>query len=169
MKELADQKIEDYTLWEGTYNPKNIKQCIAEGHHRIIQYAKDNNLESVFFGEDDMRFTSPNSYKYFISQIPKSYDLFFSIIYAGKIENNRVMNGFSGGFTLLNMHNRFYQTFLDMPTTEHVDRYCGNFCHQYEYYVVPEYCAEQRGGMSHQLKRSMFYDAYLRDKTAYNG
>lgn len=165
--ELKNQNITDYSLIPGFYDPINTKQAIHKGHHAIVQMAKDKGYENVLIAEDDCCFTSPNSFQYFLSQIPKSYDLFFSLIYAGDIVNNRVMNGFSGGCTLYSIHSRFYDVFLEQALNSHVDRELGNLCFKYEYFVVPQYCVVQRGGWSFNLKQSMFYDAYLVDKKLY--
>ncbi len=167
IKELESQNITQYTLVPGTYNSSNTKKEISKGHHKIVQNAKDLGLSMCLIAEDDLQFTSPNSWKYFLSQIPESFDLFFGLIYAGNIEDNRVVQGFSGGMTLYAISSRFYDTFLEQPIDTHVDRNLGNFCHLHEFKVIPEYCVIQRGGMSHQLKRHMVYDDYLVDKKIY--
>lgn len=169
MSELINQGITSYTIWEGEYNPKNTKEAISKGWHRMVQYAKDNNLPSIICCEDDIKFTHPNSYQYFLSQIPKSYDLFFGLIYAGEIKDNRVVNGFSGGMTLISIHSRFYDTFLSLPINAHVDREAGNLSHKYEFYLCEPQVVTQRGGYSFNLKRTMFYHEYLRGKVMYNG
>lgn len=169
MGELIEQNITHYHIWDGFYDHKNVKQAISKGHHRIVQYAKDNNLPYIIVSEDDLKFTSPNSWRYFLSQIPESFDLFFGLIYSGNVVENRVMQGFSGGMTLYAISSRFYDTFLEQPTDTHVDRNLGNLCHLYEFKVIPEYCVEQRGGMSHNLRRDMTYEPYLIGKSMYEG
>lgn len=167
LKELEEQGITDYSLIDGFYEPYNTKLAIHKGHRRIVELAKAQRLPHCVIGEDDLKFTSPKSYEYFISQIPASYDLFFALIYSGTIENNRVMNGFSGGMTLYSIHSRYYEEFLNLPLDTHVDRECGLNCYNHEFYVVPEYCVTQRGGYSMNLRQSMTYEVYLQGKKLY--
>lgn len=167
LKELDEQNIKDYTIIGGHYDLINTKRAISKGHHLIVQLAKDRGFENVIIAEDDIQFTSQGAWKYFLSQIPKSYDLFFGLIYHGEIKENRVVNGFSGGMSLYVCHSRFYDTFLEQPIDAHVDRNLGNLCCNYEFKVIPEYCVTQRGGYSMNLKREMYYHEYLRDKKLY--
>lgn len=169
MIELKQQGITDYSLIEGYYVPENVKLAIHKGHRKIVQHAKEQGYKNCLVAEDDIKFTHPCSFKYFLSQIPESYDLMMGLIYAGTIEDNRVLNGFSGGMTLYSISSRYYQEFLDLPIDTHIDRECGLSCFNHEFYVVPEYCVIQRGGYSHQLRQVMYYDVYLDGKVLYSG
>lgn len=169
MEELKTQGISDYKIWDGIYNPDNTKQAIHLGHRQIVQYAKDNNLPRVVISEDDIRFTHPNSYNYFLSQIPESYDLFCGLVYSAEMQGDRVMNGASGIMTLFVVNERFYDFFLSMDTNNHVDREAGLTAFKHEYYVCQPMMVEQRGGYSHNLRQQMFYDTYLEGKKLYEG
>jgi len=164
LKELEEQGIDNFKLIDGFYDPKNIKQAIHRGHNRIVEMAKAQKLPYCIMAEDDIVFTAPGAYEYFLSQIPESFDLFFGIIYHGEIIENRVVNGFSGGCSLYVVHSRFYDTFLEQPTDTHIDRQLGNLCHNHEFYVVDEYVVTQRGGYSFNLARDMVYSDYLQGK-----
>lgn len=165
--ELKEQGINDFVLHPGIYNPDNPKKAIHEGHRDIVQLAKDNNWENVIIAEDDIKFTNPNSWQYFLSQIPEVYDLFFGLLYQGEIKDNRVVNGFNGCMTLYVVHNRFYDTFLSQPVDTHVDVQLGNVCFQHEFKIIPQYCVIQRGGYSLNRREIQFYDVYLENKTLY--
>ena len=170
MKQLASNNITHYTIWEGYDEPKNVKQAISKGHRHIIGLAREQGLKNCIIAEDDVCFTHPNSYQYFLDQTPDDYDLFFGLVYSGNVnEENRVMTGMSGIMTLYNINSRFYDFFLDQPNDQHIDRWFGNFCHQYKFYVVPKYCVYQLGGYSDNLKRKMWYDVYLDGKELYKG
>ena len=167
MQELSMQGITDYVIHPGIYNPDNPKKVIHEGHRKIVQLAKDNEQDFCIICEDDIKFTCANSWKYFLSQIPESFDLFFGLIYQGEIKDNRVLNGFSGGMTLYVVHSRFYDTFLSQPIDTHIDRQLGNLCYLYDFKVIPQYCVIQRGGYSIQRREINFYDVYLEKYTLY--
>lgn len=146
-------------VWEGIETEKTPAQNINKAHKRIVQWAKDNKQKRVCICEDDCIFSSPNAFKYFISQIPESYDLFFTMLYSAQITDNRLMNGFSG-LTCYMVHERFYDFFLSLPDHVHIDRWLGTFCHEKEYYVVEPYVAKQMGGFSDNLQRNMMYTVF---------
>lgn len=165
MAELAAQNITDYTIIEGFYNPDNTKEAISKGHKLIVRLAKEQGLSNVIVAEDDICFSSPNSYKYFLSKIPEDYDLFFGLVYAGEVnEDYRVMNGMSGTHTLLSINSRFYDFILSQPDDVHIDRNLGQYAFEKKYYVIDKMVCYQRGGFSHNLRQTMFYDVYLEGK-----
>lgn len=161
-KEFAEQGITDYKIWEGITTEPTSAQNINLAHKQIVRWAKENNLESVLIAEDDICFTAKGAWQYFLSQFPKSYDLFFSMIYSAEVKDNRILNGFSG-LTMYAVHSKFYDFFLSIPDHVHIDRWLGQSAFAKEYYIVPEYCTYQSGGYTDNLKRVMYYDAYLLD------
>lgn len=169
MDELSKQGITDYSIIEGFYDPKNTKQAIHKGHRLIVELAKKQNLPFVLIAEDDIVFTHPNSFNYFISQIPESYDIFSGLVYSASMEGNRIMNGGSGMTSLYVVDRRFYDFFLSMNINNHVDRELGLTAYKHEYYVCQPMPVIQRGGFSINKKQVLFYDAYLKERELYNG
>ena len=167
--EIKEQGITEFTLVPGEYDPVNTKKAIHLGHRKIVQYAKDNNLNRIVIAEDDFCFTHPNSFNYFISQIPKSYDIFSGLVYSASMQENRIMNGGSGMTSLYIVNSRFYDFFLSMDIDNHVDRELALTAFKHEYFIVEQMCVTQRGGFSHQLRQNMWYDAYLEGKEMYKG
>lgn len=119
-KELSEQKIEDYEFWDGFYLP-SVVESINAAHKQIVSYAKLAQWPSVTICEDDIKFTDPNSWKYYQSQLPEDYDIFLSMIFMGEIDENNVVKAFTG-LTLYTVHERFYDTFLSVPKDQHIDR-----------------------------------------------
>lgn len=169
MDELSKQGITDYSVIEGFYDPKNTKQAIHKGHKKIVQQAKDKGYNSCLIAEDDIVFTHQNSFNYFISQIPESYDIFSGLVYSASMEGNRIMNGGSGMTSLYVVDSRFYDFFLSMNIDNHVDRELALTAYKHEYYVCQPMPVIQRGGFSINKKQTLFYDAYLQGKKLYNG
>lgn len=165
--ELQEQGITEFTLVPGEYDPANTKKVIHKGHREIVQKAKDLGLSKVLIAEDDIKFTHPNSFDYFISQIPESYDIFSGLVYSASMQENRIMNGGSGLTSLYVVNSRFYDFFLSMDIDNHVDRELALTAFKHEYYVVNEYVCVQRGGYSIQRRESLFYDVYLEGKQLY--
>lgn len=168
-KQAAEQGFK-INFWDGiTISQTQPYTNISRAHKQIVRQAKATNMKSVIIMEDDCLFTHPNSFKYFISQIPANYDLFMGLIYAGHIENNRVLNGFSGGLTLYSIQNHFYDIFLSADENDHIDRWCGKIAHLQNYIVCHPYVVTQSGGYSDNLRRQMTYDNYLIGKEIYKG
>lgn len=163
LKEIEGQSEPiQISFFEGVHEKKNTKKAICEGHQRIVKFAQENNLPNIIICEDDLRFTSPNSFKYFLSQIPKSYDIFCAMTYVcTKKEENRLLGPFSGGLTLYSVHSRFYEAFLEINPNVHLDRYLGEISPDFEIYECPLVPAFQSGGLSDRSNQVMSYEIYL--------
>jgi len=166
--ELKKKGIKDYSIIEGFYDAKNTKQAIHKGHRMIVELAKKNNMPFCIVAEDDIVFTHQNSFNYFISQIPESYDIFSALVYSATMEGDRIMNGGSGMTSLYIVNSRFYDFFLSMNIDNHVDRELAITAFKHEYYVCNPMVVIQRGGYSIQKRQILYYDEFLRDKKMYN-
>lgn len=171
IKESQEQGF-DIRWWEGerAESRKDAKRAICTGHKRIIQYAKDEGLPSIIVGEDDLIFFAPGAFKYFVDSIPNDYDLFMAVIYNGSLEPEtfRVLNGFSGGMSLYVCHERFYDFILnEVPDDCHIDRFCGDHSHRHKYYQCNPIVGHQSGGVSDNLRKVMYYDAYLEGRSIF--
>lgn len=145
--------------WDAIVLP-NVVQAISLSHKKIIQWAKDNNLEEVAIAEDDIEFTSLNSYKYFIENKPDDYDIFLGNYYSGVLLPDKTLHGFSG-FTLFMCHSRYYDKFLETPVTKNIDaaqRGKGRFV------VCSPEVAKQISGYSFHRKKIVDDDHYLKDR-----
>lgn len=144
--ELSEQEIEGMR-WDGIIYGESFTQKkigINLAHKKIIQYAKENKLPYVRIAEDDLRFFKGDAWKFYLDNQPESFDIYFGMIYLGKIgENNRLLSEASG-FTLYTVHERFYDAFLGVPEKGHIDRTVTALYKDYEFYVCPEFVCEQR-------------------------
>lgn len=144
-------------VWEGMIIRGNNKMAINKSHKQIVQYAKDNGLLSVTIAEDDCRmFGDGGAWKYYLSQIPEQYDIFFSMYYAAdSIEGNRITGNFSG-MTLYTVHNSFYDVFLSRPDDIHIDRnMLGDIAKDYKFIFCDKVIAEQCGGKSNNTQTTV--------------
>ena len=124
MQELETQEITNYALWDGIHLP-SIKESINEAHKQIVRYAKLAEFGEVIIAEDDVKFSRPGAWQYFLSQKPKDYDIFLGGIFLGDPDENGIVKDFTG-MTLYSVHNRFYDTFLSIPADDHIDRALAN-------------------------------------------
>jgi len=123
MKEIETQGITNYELWEGIYLP-SIVQSINTAHRQIVEYARLAEFGEVVIAEDDIKFSSPGAWQYFLSQKPKEYDIFLGGIFLGDPDENNIVKDFTG-MTLYSVHSRFYDRFLSIEPSEHIDRALG--------------------------------------------
>lgn len=169
MKELEEQEITDYTIIEGIENFLVFRD-ISNSHKKIIRLAKQQKISNCIVAEDDIKFTSKGAWKYFLSQIPKSYDIFFASLYEGKVDdNNRLLasekqKDMLSGLTLYSISERFYDTFLNISDMNHLDKNIGVLADKYEFYVCPEFCAIQMNGYSDNKKIHCNYDHYMKGR-----
>jgi hypothetical protein len=144
-QEFKEQGIES-NRWEGIIYGETFterRKGVNAAHRQIVQYAKDNKLPYIIIAEDDIRFFQGESWKFYLDNMPKSFDIYLGMIYTGKIENNRLASAASG-FILYTVHERFYDTFLSCPVDKHIDRELTNNFNKYEFMVCPEFVCEQR-------------------------
>lgn len=166
MEEMNTQGI-PYKEWEGIiYKPAHTG--ISKAHKQIVSWAKFTGKPFVAIAEDDIKFSCPGAWKYFLSKIPKSFDLYCGLIYDGEVDptNNRIITtrGMSGTNTLYIIHSRFYDFFLSIDESKHLDRELGRFSNINEYYVCHPMVCTQMGGYSDNHRRDLTYDVYLKGK-----
>lgn len=168
LKQLQAQQISFFSIWEGVDDKKNTKQAIHDGHRRIVQMARNNNFANVIIAEDDIVFSAPGAWQYFLSQIPADYDFFTGLVYQAKMdEQYRILSGMSGTHTLYSMHHRFFDFFLSQPTDSHVDRNLGQYAADFKYYQCHPMVCTQSGSYSDNKKRALNYDPYTVGKSFY--
>lgn len=172
MEEMNLQNIA-YKVWPGvtTYQEYTNHRNISEAHKNIVRDAQENGLPQVIIAEDDIKFSHPKSWKYYLSQMPEQFDLYCGVIYAGEVDpqTNRIVStkGMSGTNTLYTISERFYSFFLATDNSKHLDRELGRFGNINEYYVCNPMVCFQSGGFSDNHKRELHYDEYLRDIKLY--
>lgn len=152
--------IQEGDLTDEVFRCKNISRAFK----KIVQYAKEERLASVTIAEDDVLFTSTNSWRYYLENIPDDYDLYLGGIYAGRLDGNRIVDGYSGN-TLVTVHERFYDFFLQVDPDDHLDRALGKFCAEKKYIVSLPFVCKQIGGYSENKKKFITteYSMYEQD------
>lgn len=157
-------------FWEGIEIRTDRKQGICLSHKAIVKNAKECGMKMVAICEDDLIFNkSPDgklAWEYFLEQIPEDFDLFFSMCYVGVVENNRLKSVFSG-MTMYVVHERFYDFFLSLPDSCHIDRELGLYANQFKYLVCEKFCCFQDGSKSDNNFMTCDYTPYLAGRKIY--
>lgn len=123
--QLDEQKIYDYKIWPGIIDRDNPKRGIAKAHKQIVQWAKDQGLDSIIIAEDDLKFTAPGAFDFFIKNEPTNFDIYLGGITYGKINRNGSVNDFAG-MHLYKIKQKFYDAFLLTPEEKDIDRSLAN-------------------------------------------
>lgn len=156
-KELQEQGITNFKVWDGIKIPQLPFTGISMSHKRIIQDAKDRGLNRCVIAEDDIYFSCLHSWEYYLDNVPESFDLYFGCVYDSTInDDGRILFGFAG-LTLYMVHEKFYDTFLSMNPMNNLDRELGKFAWKYRYMVCPQFVAHQRDGFSDHKKENATY------------
>lgn len=151
-------------FWEGDLTDNVFRASnVARAFKKIVSYAKEERLPYITIAEDDIVFTSRESWKYYLDNWPDDFDMYLGGIYAGRLDGNRIIDGYSG-HTLVTIHERFYDVFLrDDPSELHLDRSLGKLCSQYKFIVTIPFVVKQLGGYSENKKKVQTYEMYEKD------
>lgn len=132
-------------FWEGEIFRGNFfdgRIGVNRAFKKIVRWAKENNLERVTIGEDDLLFSSPGAWQYYLDNIPENYDLYLGGIYDGQISEGRIVKGYSG-HTLITINKSFFGFFLSADENIHIDRWCGQYCAEKKYLVCDPFVVSQ--------------------------
>lgn len=125
---------------------------VMRAHKNVVRFAKDNDLEKVIVGEDDIRFSAKGAWEYYLSSMPDDFDVYLGMIYCGNIPDNRVTTNFAG-LQLYTVHKRHYDFFLDAPETMHLDMYLGEWAYKHDYFVCDPFVCYGEPGYSDNTKQ----------------
>ena len=84
LKQLIAQKI-PYKIWHGVEIANQPYRAISRSHKAIVQFAKDTNQPYVIVGEDDLLFTSPRAWQYYLDNMPEDFDIYLGTISGGEV------------------------------------------------------------------------------------
>lgn len=149
-------------FWEGIIDKRGSHAGINLAFKKIVRWAKEQKLPKAIIAEDDIVFSAPGAWQYYLENMPSQFDIYSGGIYSGQIVGNRIMNGYSGN-TLITVHQKFYDFFLSLPDDNHLDRRLGNHAHEKLYLLCLPFCVYQIEGYSDRTKRHTQHEAYLQE------
>jgi len=161
--EFKEQGIDDFRFHNAIVLTDSVIDSIAASHKMIIQDAKDRGLKECIIGEQDLHFTCPTAWKYFMDSKPKDdYDLYLACTYTPPISNGIVC-----GFHLYIIHERFYDALLGVSRGQHIDTAMDKLGGRYVFcYPFP---ALQRSGWSANNRIDCNYNVLLSEQDIYKG
>ena len=164
-KELYEQNISDYKIWEGISDAKIPYRGISKAHKQIVKHAQDNSLQEILIAEDDLKFTSTGSFEFFLKNKPKDFDIYLGGIYFGDLNIDNTVSDFSG-LTFYIINQRFFETFLSIGEDDNIDRGLKN---KGKFVVCNPFVVIQCNGFSDNMKRYCNYDSYLMGRKLFKG
>jgi hypothetical protein len=160
--EFEEQGIEDFRFWSAVVNKDSVVDSIAHSHKMIVQYALDNNLDEICIAEQDLTFTCPTAWGYFIENKPKEFDIYLASTYILPISNNKIC-----GFHLYIVRKQFYYKLLGIGENQHIDTACCDLGGDFKFcYPFP---ALQRAGFSANTKTMVNYNSLISEQDIYKG
>jgi len=166
MEEIKRQGITNYTFWDSVYSPVSTKVGISEAHQQIVRYAKLAEFSDVMIAEDDFTGSHPDSFKYFLANCPRQFDLYLSQVFLGDLDENNRVKSFTG-MTLYIVHSRFYDRFLSVDPNEHIDHELSRIGGLF--HVCNPFAFRQRNGWSSNTGKEENYDDLLASRTFFGG
>jgi hypothetical protein len=159
-EELANQRIENFKIWRGFYDEIVPAKGISRSHKQIVRYAQKNKFEEILIAEDDFKFTDKGAFQYFLDKKPEDFDLYLASVYFGNINSNNTIEDFCG-LTFYIISARFYNTFLNIPEYDNLDRLLSKLG---KYIVCNPFTVIQHNGYSDNQKSCCNYDALLSNR-----
>jgi hypothetical protein len=152
---------DDYEIWPCLLL-NTVVESINASHKMIVRKAKEEGLKEVCIAEDDLEFTSSNSWSFFIKNKPEIYDLYLACTYGDRMTKQVV------GFHLYCVHEQFYDDFLSVPEDKHIDTAMW-FTKGQDFHFCYPYPALQRPGFSANNKSHQDYNSILKPEDIYYG
>jgi hypothetical protein len=156
MYELERQGIVEYEIFPCIMFP-DVVASINASHKMIVAEAKRAGLKETCIAEDDVMFPAEDGWEYFLSKKPNEYDLYLSGTYCVPVENKIIT-----GFHLYMVHEKFYDTFLSVKDSVHIDTEFNNI--KGDYHFCYPFAALQRPGWSNNNKEMANYNFILKDR-----
>lgn len=142
--ELHRQEVYDYKIWNCIEDKGSVIRSINLSHKAIVRYAKEQWLKEIAIAEDDLQFTAPGAWEFFLKNKPEVYDLYLACSYLP------LHSGLVCGFHLYFISEKFYDQFLSVPDNLHIDTAMeglkGNyvFCYPFPALQRPSWSANNR-------------------------
>lgn len=158
IEEMNRQGIK-YKIWDSVECKDSVVKSINLSHKQIVQYAKDNGIKEIAIGEDDLVFPAPNGWQFFLRNKPERYDLYLGCSFL-PLHAKMVC-----GFHLYCIQEQFYDAFLSVDETKHIDTAMDDL--KGDYVWCYPYPALQRPSWSANNKAQVNYNAVLNKEDIY--
>lgn len=169
LNEFESQTVRpEYKFWPCIINKESVVSSINASHKMIVNWAKDNGIKEVVIAEQDLHFTHPKAWQYFLENKPVDYDIYLACSYVKDLD--KLTGGLKFlicGFHLYIINEKYYDKFLSVNDNEHIDTAVGNMKDNFVFcYPFP---ALQRSGYSANNMADVNYNITLQEEDIYKG
>jgi hypothetical protein len=169
MAELVRQDITDYKIWPPIEDTNNVVSSISKSHKQIVASAKKEELPMAAIFEDDVMFLKEGAWQYFLSKIPRFFDLYLAGCYSpikhGWDEATYSYTTEPVGLHAYIIHSQYYDTFLATDENAHIDTAQKSNAIKVCYPMA----AIQRPGFSSNNRAWADYNVLLKPEDVYGG
>lgn len=167
--ELSRQSITDYEIYPCILS-KTVVESISESHKMIVREAKERGYEMICIAEDDLMFPAKDGWQYFLKNMPMLFDIYLGGSY---LKDERIkysspttaVDSYVGNHLIV-IHNRYFETFLESDSKQHIDTaQTGKGFFQLCYPMA----AIQRPGFSANNMDICNYNGILNEEDIYGG
>lgn len=164
LNELRSQGIENYAIHAGYVFPHSVVESINASHKELVREAKRQNLPEICIGEDDLMFPAEGAWEHFLDKKPHpdNYDLYLGGTYIRPFDPLFVC-----GFHLYFVSAKFYDVFLSVPDTAHIDTAMNDLKGDFDFKLCYPMPAIQRPSYSQNNRANVNYNVILRDEDIY--
>jgi len=160
----------DYLFWDAITDRKTVVESINASHKMLVKRARNLKMPYVVIAEQDLDFPCVGAWEYFINNKPKDFDVYIGGSY---LIDNRVdykapltkVNEWIGNHLII-VHERYYDKFLEVSDTSHIDTVHKD---NGEFYLCYPMVAFQRAGWSSNNKAFADYNSALRPEDIWQG
>jgi hypothetical protein len=148
IEELRLQGINEFEVHPAIVLSHSVVESISESFKSVIKSAKENGDKNICIMEDDIMFSSPKSWGYFLNNKPEKFDIYIGGTY---VMDNRIeykapvikVNNYVGNHCII-VNESYYDMWLQTDSKKHCDTVheCG------EFYLCFPFIALQRVGWS---------------------
>jgi|ERR1044072_1803234 hypothetical protein len=163
--ELDTQGI-DAKFWPCIPDSNDVVRSINLSHKQIVQFAVDHHIPEICIMEEDVMFTAPDSWQYFLDNKPQDFDLYLGGAYGlNEAAYSRIrlhpgsvaIHNFAGLHCYI-INETYYDKFLSISENQHIDNQPG----MGRFYVCSPFVALQRPGYSYNARREVNYNCDVR-------
>lgn len=158
MEELERQGITNFEFFPAITDRNTTHESINASFKEIVKLAKEREQEYAIIWEDDVSFYREDGFKYFMSKMPESFDLYIGGTY---LIDNRIeykepvvkVDEYVGNHCII-IHSKYFDKFLESEDTQHIDVTQNG---RGDFYVCWPMAAYQRAGYSSNNKAHANY------------
>lgn len=165
---IGQSVVPKYKIWDCIRYDDSVVKSINASHKMIVRWAKENNMNRVVIAEQDIEFTHPTAWEYFLKNVPDKFGIYLACSYIkNAVPNSDVVNNLICGFHLYILDSSCYDAFLSVPDDQHIDVAVGGLGLDVKF--CKPFPALQRSGFSANNKTIVNYNAILKEEEIYRG